>query len=235
VNSDRCLGLQRTIDIDLGVRYGAAKSLDDVMGAIRRLPETEFLRVVDYVVGTSHPQGGYERTLEEILSSARSKWAVGERLGRVGLIERVPEGVRLSVEGTIASSETAGHVLARAWSAVHGLVANDSGAYQDAVRAVEIAAIEIVEPSNSQATLGTVIGRLEGDGDWGLRLREHSKAPHSDLILSMCRTLWFGHRDRHGSVDYSVVTHEEARAAVVLAATLVDWFSSGSVARRPPV
>jgi hypothetical protein len=54
------------------------------------------------------------------------------------------------------------------------------------------------------------------------------------MVVAMLRTLWFGHRDRHGKpMGHTDVTHEEARAAVVLAASLVDWFASGALARRP--
>ncbi len=73
---------------------------------------------------------------------------------------------------------------------------------------------------------------MRADGDWRLPLREHSDAPSAELLLALIRTLWFGHRDRHGSVDYSDVAHEEARAAVMLSATLVEWFAAGSVVRR---
>lgn len=53
------------------------------------------------------------------------------------------------------------------------------------------------------------------------------------MLVQMLRTFYRGHRDRHGNLDYSDVTHEEARAGVVLAVTLVDRFASGVIARRP--
>lgn len=155
------------------------------------------------------------------------------RLGRVGLVEGVPAGVQDVVASVIRAAGSAGEVLARAWSNVHGPVPLDSAAYGDAVRATEIAAIGVVQPRHDSATLGTVLGQMKADGDWRLPLREHSEAPGTELVLAMIRTLWFGHRDRHGSPEYSDVSHEEARAAVVLAATLVDWFESGALARRP--
>lgn len=49
----------------------------------------------------------------------------------------------------------------------------------------------------------------------------------------MLRTLWRGHRDRHGNLDYSDVTQQEARAGVALSVTLVDWFAAGAITRRP--
>jgi len=45
----------------------------------------------------------------------------------------------------------------------------------------------------------------------------------------MLRTLWRGHESRHGRPDYTDASNEEARAAVMLAATLVQWFTTGVV------
>ncbi len=128
-------------------------------------------------------------------------------------------------------SSTAGKVLSRAWASIHGLDTTASSAYADAVRAVEIVAISVVQPRHATATLGTVIGQMAADGDWQLPLREPKESPAADLILGMLRTLWHGHRDRHGNVDYSDVSEVEARAAVSLAVTLVDWFASGAISR----
>ncbi len=115
---------------------------------------------------------------------------------------------------------------------MHGLEVKDSSAYALAVRAVESAAVAVVMPNKRDATLGNVIGQMKSDADWRLPFREHREAPSAEVLLGLLRTLWVGHRDRHGGVDYSDVTHEEARAAVVLAATLVEWFTSGAVRRR---
>jgi len=232
VSAAICLDLQLATRVDLRVTVGRYVAPETLVNTLRLgIRDVELLRVVDYLVSTRYGSD-YRDALETTLSQARSKWTVGQRLGRFGLVERVPAGVQDHVEAVIASSSTAGHVLARAWAYVHGLTANDSGAYSDAVRAVEIAAISVVQPRHAEATLGTVLGQMKADGDWSLPLRQHADAPSAEMLLMLLRTLWFGHRDRHGSVDYSDVTHDEARAAVGLAATLVDWFASGAIARR---
>lgn len=229
-----CLEVQTVARIDLGVRAGELRHETDLMGTIRALDALRFLRLVDFLVASSATLSSAPvQQLAAVLDAGRSKWTVGERQGKPGLVERVPEGVQAAVEGAIGSGGSAGRVLARAWSSVHGLQPNDSSAYADAVRAVEIAAIDVVQRNHSTATLGTVLGQMRADGDWRLPLREHAEAPSHELVLAMGRTLWHGHRDRHGSVDYSDVSHEEARAAVSLAATLVEWFTSGAIARRP--
>ena len=235
VRTAAALQLQTVTRIDLGVPAGAVMQMANLRPRLRKLPEKALLRVIDYMLSVTGPtpRSTSWQQLETILQSAKSKWTVGQRMGKVGLIERVPAGVQAAVEGTIASSGTAGTVLARAWSYVHGLEPNDSSAYADAVRAVEIAAIAVVQPNHGTATLGTVLGQMRADGDWRLPLREHQQTPTADLVLGMLQTLWYGHRDRHGSVDYSDVTHDEARAAVALAATLTEWFTSGALTHRP--
>jgi hypothetical protein len=60
-------------------------------------------------------------------------------------------------------------------------------------------------------------------------LRDSDKAPGAKSLAAMLRTLWRGHQSRHGRPDYTDATLEEARAAVVLAATLVQWFTSGVI------
>lgn len=232
----KCIDLQLNTRVELGVSTGGPfVDREYVLERLRQLEDRELLRVVDYVLAASayHVTAQNARTLEGILKAGRSKWTVGERAGVVGLVERVPEGVQASVEGVIRTAGSAGRLLARAWAHVHGLQPNDSAGYADAVRAVEIAAIDVVQRNNKDATLGTVISQMRDQKDWRLPLREHQYAPSAELVLTSTRTLWHGHRDRHGGVDYSDVTHEEARAAVALAATLVEWFSAGAVARRP--
>jgi hypothetical protein len=188
--------------------------------------------MVDYLLSRTLGRGPTVDALEHILRSGRSKWTVGERAGRPGLVERVPSGVQDVVEATITSSLAAGDLLARAWADVHGLEPKDSSAYALAVKAVEAAAVAVVMPRKRDATLGNVIGQMKADGDWRLPFREHPEASSAEVLLGMLRTLWVGHRDRHGSADHSDVSHEEARSAVTLAATLVDWFAAGSVLRR---
>ena len=235
----------RSLDIQLETRIDLGASGDTpyaskatVLSRLRSLSDMELLRVVDYIVSerAGSPTSPPALIVEQILRSARSKWTIGTRSGRVGLVERVAQGVQDSIEGTIRSAGSAGLILARAWAHVHGFQPNDSAGYSDAVRAVEIASISKVQPNNQSATLGSVINQMRAQGDWHLPLREHEHSPSNELLLNSLRTLWHGHRDRHGGADYSDVTHEEARAAVALAATLVEWFDSGAVSqRRSPI
>ena len=59
--------------------------------------------------------------------------------------------------------------------------------------------------------------------------KESYKSPGAKSLAVMLRTLWRGHQSRHGRPDYTDATLEEARAALALAATLVQWFTSGVI------
>ncbi len=229
------LDLQNVCRVDLGVTAGAQQFVDrsSVVAPLRQQPPSTWLRLTDYLASLLYSRSDRLAALDKLLRQGGSRWMVGERQGRPGLVERVPQGVQDAVEGIIDSAGSAGRLLARAWSDVHALDAQDSAAYASAVKAVEGAAQAVVMPNKLDATLGNIIGQMQADGDWRLPLREGAKAPSADVVVGMLRTLWVGHRDRHGGQNYSDVSHEEARVAVTLAATLVDWFAAGLVQRRP--
>lgn len=218
--------------LQIGLRDGVYADWDKYVQALRGMEQLSFLRLIDGALALEW-SGKRAGVLDRLLRLGRSKWTVGERMGRAGLVSREPEGVQDMVEGTIASAGTAGQILARAWGKVHAITPDDTGAYADAVRAVEAAAQPLVEPTNREATLGGIANVMRNQGDWRLSLREHQHAPTGEMIVAMLRALYRGHIDRHGSDDYRDVTHEEAGAGVALAATLVSWFSSGAVQHRP--
>lgn len=174
--------------------------------------------------------------LESTLHSSGSKWTVGVRAAdRLGLVQRVPEGVQKAANATMRSSDHAGRRLAEAWGVAFGVSPNPSHAYALAVRAVEDAAVPVVCPNDFNATLGKINSQLRNTGDWSLPLaREDVHAPTSATLLSMMKMLWAGQADRHGGHHDPdlVITQEAAEVAVMTAATLVQWFTSGAVARR---
>jgi hypothetical protein len=192
------------------------------------------LVVADYLL-SAHAKEQSVKAFDLILHESGSKWRVGERHGRPGLVQRVPEGVQGAIDGTIKSSGHAGRRLAEAWGAAFGVSPNPSHAYALAVKAVEDAAVPVVCPNDSNATLGKINAQLRNTGDWSLPLpREDVHATTSATLLSMMKMLWAGQADRHGGHHDPdlVITQEAAEIAVMTAATLVQWFSSGAVARR---
>jgi len=212
---------------------GTYGSLTTAMNQILRLNDQHILRIVDCLL-SQHYMGATEVTkLRGILDHGCSKWTIGQVGRNPRLVERVPSGVQEGAEASIAAGGSAGSLLGQAWSKVHAYEPDDSGAYAAAVKSVEAASFPALGIADKEATLGNTIRAIEGGG-WGLPfVREHYKAPSQDVLLGMLRCLWRGHRDRHGSEDYSDVGHDEALAAVMLAVTLVAWFAAGSV--RPAI
>jgi hypothetical protein len=133
------------------------------------------------------------------------------------------------------SSGHAGKRLAEAWGAAFGIAPNPSHAYSLAIKAVEDAAVPVVCPADATATLGKINAQLRNTGDWSLPLqREDLHATTGSTLLSMMKMLWAGQADRHGGHHDPdlAITQEAAEIAVMTAATLVQWFTSGVVARR---
>lgn len=212
--------------------------LDRGMVAIRRDAEAQSaeLRMADYLLSIQTNEQPAV-SLNAILEESGSMWKTGKRSGVSGLIRRVPDGVQSAVDKAISSGNHAGDRLGKAWEAAFGLDPNPSHAYSLSVKAVEDAAVPVVSPNDAAATLGKIISQMRNTGDWGLPLaREDKYAPTSATLLSMMKMLWAGQADRHGGHHDPdlVVTQEAAEVAVMTAATLVQWFTSGAVARQGP-
>lgn len=213
---------------------GSYEYASQVMPRVAHLPELSLLRVVDYLLSCQTGRSSAVIRMDEILRRSNSRWQVGVRIGgKQGLVDRVPAGVQDAAESVIASTGKAGDLLREAWAYAHQHEPSASDAFARAVRAVETVAIPKVVPRQDGATLGHVIGQMVNDGDWRLCTREDPQSPTGDVVLGLLRTLWKGHRDRHGKPDYSHVTLDEARTAVDLAVIVVDLFSADLVKRQP--
>jgi hypothetical protein len=176
----------------------------------------------------------YTAALDELLRNGGSKWKVGRRNVLAGLEERVPQGVATAAESTMSNSGLAGTLLSDGWLAAFGVSPDYEKAYSKAVKAVEACAIPIVSPKNVKASLGTVIADLRNQASWSLDMtREHPDATTHDVVVAMMQSLWTGQNDRHaGHAGYTPSTRREAEAALLLAVPLVQWFTSGAIARR---
>lgn len=178
-------------------------------------------------------------SLERILSEAGSAYRVNEH--RDGLEERVPQAVRDAVSETVAAASHSSDVgsaadhLANAWQAAYGLHPDPVRAYSEAIKAAEAAAHSVIEPSNSKATLGSMIRVIRNaPSRFTTSLFTPPGKEPVAAVEGMMRALWEGQTSRHGARTVTVPeTLEAARAAVHLAATLVQWFTVGAVARMP--
>ncbi|MEV0749872.1 hypothetical protein AB0I75_32495 [Streptomyces sp. NPDC050273] len=174
--------------------------------------------------------------LAELLEDSGSAYCVSD--AQDGLEVRVSPEVRESVRRAVSEAEakpTAGSAaehLATAWQTVYGLHPDPVRAYSEAIKAVECAAHAIVQPTNTKATLGSMLGEIRNARH---RFTAAISTPSGDPIApaeAMMRALWEGQTSRHGAQSGTVPeTLEAARAGVHLAATLVQWFTSGAVVR----
>ncbi|WP_435818843.1 transposase [Kitasatospora cineracea] len=118
---------------------------------------------------------------------------------------------------------------------VYALHPDPSGAYVEAVRAVEDVANPLYA-SSPRATLGEVIREFEHrGGNYSMVILDNNAAPATTVtVLSLVKLLWHGHRDRHpGGQTSAPITQEAAQAAVHIAALLVQLLSTSAVVKNP--
>ncbi|MFZ7087239.1 hypothetical protein [Curtobacterium sp. RRHDQ10] len=230
--SDNFVDFQNASRTDLGFH---ADSLMDwegtVLPYVRKMSTENFTSLVDYFASTGYLPQGQQHALESMLSDGGSAWTVIRWNGiHARLTKRVSDGVQLAVRDVLSATDAASGKLQEAWLDAYGTSPRASVAYSHAVVAVEAAAWSLVETGKNEPTLGTVITVLEASNPrWRLVLRDNDKAPSAKSLATMMRVLWRGHASRHGRPDYTDASLEEARAAVILAATLVQWLTSGVV------
>ena len=161
---------------------------------------------------------------------------------RFRLQDRVPQAVRDAAESAM-KLDRAGDHLRRAWNAAFRHAPSPGEAYSQAVKAVEVAARPILTPNDETATLGRMLGEyrareasfelaLVGAGD--SRQGKRGDVPGVAIARLMTQLLWTSQHDRHGKQDQNApieVSQAEAQAAVYLAVTLVQWFSTGVIRR----
>jgi len=194
------------------------------------------LDVLDFVASRSLPYdisklNAWNRALADACSAYELIRSVEDGVPRVELRRRIDETATKSLIAATTHGR-AGEHLGRAWSAAYGRTPDRSKAYREAVRAVEAAAKPLITPDDSVATLGKMNKAMRSKPEkW-----QFLGAPDGamDTVITMAELLWTGQIDRHGTSDPEApldVTQEQAEAAVHLAATLVQWFSSGSIQR----
>ncbi|WP_412873566.1 hypothetical protein ACL00U_14775 [Curtobacterium poinsettiae] len=224
---------QLTMRADYGFSPREIYFEDDVRPFLRRCDDATLVNFMDYLLvfgEDDRPEGPNNSYLEHILSEGGSKWAVAVVGDEPRLVERVPAGVLNSVQQAAAGADAAAQKLQEAWVDAFGTNPRASIAYYNAVVAVESAAFAVIPLGMPEPTLANIFSLLEAETPkWKLTLRDSEKAPGAKSLAAMLRTLWRGHDSRHGAKEYANVTIEQARAAVILAATLVWWFRSGVV------
>lgn len=251
-STDDLQAIERVFGITLS---GMSRDIQTLLGSLRDLVVTReefFLDVVDFLVARMRtdqflPSGERTDRSEEnmkalvellvILTEARSLWTVGEvSPGRYRLHRRVPPAVQAAAEQVMSPRDRAAQHLRLAWNAVYGRQPNPGEGYGQAIKAMEAAAIPVVLPKTDVGTLGKVIAALrDKPAKWAVGLK-HPEPERQVLILAeMLDLVWKGQTGRHGDPDPNApisVTQEQAEAAVQLAVTLAQWFTTGVVTTR---
>ena len=173
----------------------------------------------------------YLDQLQELLLAAGSVYTAYGGHHRMQLVRRLDPTVVRVIADTAAQSP-AGPLLDSAWRNAYAL--HPTTAYRDAVRAVEQVACPLILPNDRAATLGKVNAHLRDTGQrWSFVLVDRTGATTIDPLLGLLQRLWVGQVSRHGGSQNSRdQTLDEARAAVHLAAALVQLLGAGALTRR---
>lgn len=227
---------QTASHMDVGVRSSERQPPHTVRAFLHARTDRELIFYIDFALSRfaiDHVRAPQRvSALNSILQRSGSNWTVGDRRGRYGLVERVPSGVANAVESVMSKQDLASSKLREAWDQAYGVNPSPSHAYQDAVKAVEILSTALISPKDRNATLGKDINVLSTAGrKWQFVMAGSDKSYSVEPLVSIMRLLWHSHLDRHGKQDYKDVTADEAKAAVLLASTLVGWLSQGALRR----
>lgn len=232
VSTEFLINFQNASRVDIGFQSNRYLNWNDqLLPYLREIDDAIFTNLLDYLASSTPFEPGTEHPLEYILSEGGSAWTImrwNDIYAR--LTRRVPEGVTEAFHDVLRATDRASRKLQEAWLDAYGPDPRASVAYSNAVVAVETAALTVIPVNKQDATLANLFSILEAEKPkWQLVLRDSDKAPGAKSLAAMLRTLWRGHQSRHGRPDYTDATLEEARAALVLAATLVQWFTSGVI------
>lgn len=196
------------------------------------------LGLIQYLLFSARDDAGVN-DLQTLLLRGHSIWTASKSSPAepYRIVRRLPEGVAEAVRDVASKSDLAGQKLTKAWNYAYGLTPDAPVAYSYAIKAVEILACPKVAPGD---TLGGVIRTLwQESTDWSFIITEPNPGDKRavvpvEVVASNMKMLWRGQVDRHGSdpKDFRDVTGEEARAAVLLAATLVGWLNDGYLAKK---
>jgi hypothetical protein len=171
-----------------------------------------------------------------ILKDAGSLWRVGATEDRLQLERRVEPTAQAAAEQVMSAGDKAARHLRSAWSAVYGRHPDAGKGYGEAIKAMEASTIPVVLPKTNAGTLGKVINALrDKPAKWAVGLKHPEPERQVVILADMLDLVWKGQTGRHGDPDPTApisVSQEQAEAAVHLAVTVVQWFTTGVVTIR---
>ncbi len=186
------------------------------------------LRIIEFLLTESHPSSGLH--LEGILRLGNSAYSVSADGKRLEM--RADPAVRAGVQAVVeVAAGSPGDHLTNAWNEAFGRVPDPVKSYSESIKAVEAALAARVSPQNGKQTLGTMVRDIRAKpGKWKFAIAD-GNVGGVETVLNMMQLLWDGQTSRHGGVNPTrAETPEEAKAAVLLAAGLVQFGVSGAIA-----
>lgn len=222
----------RDLQLDLGVNLHSFDHVHAFNELTRRLhTEESFLPdVLDWCV--HHGDWTMIPSLNELLARGRAGYEVVQGADGSFLARRGVGPVAEAMTGIGSHSHRAHAHLQLAWQKLKGREEDASGAYREAVRAVEVAAKPVIAPNDGLFTLGKGISVMRADpSKWIIDL----EAGSPEQIADMMALIWRGQFDRHGTDDETVpltVSRDQAESAFMVALALVNLFVSGTVRQR---
>jgi hypothetical protein len=234
---DFLLEVERNVRIPLDWRHGRP-SADRSLAVIIHKDNDKFVQVLDYAI--RNIRLGYDafeieqaaQALDRVLTEGGSVWAVaGDPRQGYRLRRRVTEAGDDLAHQLQSGTGDAASELRTAYDKAYGRDPEPGAAYRHAVMAVEAAAIPVVSPNNSTATLGTVISDIRNKpANFSAVFTRDARrvGPSGDdlspveVVLAQLDLLWANHTDRHPPL--TAITQEQAEWAVHMAALLVQMF-----------
>lgn len=198
---------------------------------LRNLPGDDFLRVLDAAVRSS---ASVAASVNMALLEGGSLFEVKQVQqgdAKVNALERRLSDSMTATLGAI-KGEAVGSELRAARHAIFGQGSNFINGMHHAVKAVEHAAAATVQPANSRATLGTMIGFMRSEQG---PVQLQTAVADLPTVVTMCQALWNAEGPyRHGTApahEPAPPSRLQAEAAFSLAVTLCDWFGRGVITR----
>lgn len=195
------------------------------------------LDVVDYLLSVLNTANSHNELLtfeiSILLEQSGSAWRVAEKGDGLQLQRRIGATTGAAHQVALAPSDRAAEHLRLAVGRAFGRSPDPSGAFREAVRAVEAIAKPVILPDDDTATLGKMIARLR-DAPNRFDVAVYGGSGGVERLRAMLELLWKGQNDRHGTdaPDAPIsVDQRAAEAAVHLAVVVVEWFRSGLVTR----
>jgi hypothetical protein len=192
----------------------------------------EHLQIVEFLLANTANEAS-AAALEELLRLGNSAYAVSTDGKRLEM--RVAPEIKTQVEDVIAGAVgSAGDHLTNAWNEAYGREQDPVKSYSESIKAAEAALAPVVTPNDLKATLGTMIGQVRSNPHvYQFVIAGGANSDGVQTVLDLMRLLWEGQTSRHAGVNPTRhETQEEAQAAVHIAASLVQFGSSGAFSRR---